>query len=213
MEHQEDIVFHLTENTDEGETSLENGAACSESIYRALLKIIDESKVEDTVNGKYIVQEEDLEVKDLNITEEEFTQLKAFGMKYFSKDAFRSLESNYDVCLKHEGYIFPAYTDTEDPYWLFYYPSKLSALGDVREDSTISGYWLDQMGDSLTYKLLFSKEETSMKAMSIVKCDANDPASYLFLRREIPLKHNAVVTIPQEFHISVISCLKTQGFV
>ena len=44
-----------------------------------LSKIIDESKVQGVLTGEYVVQEEDLEVKDLNLTEDEFEAFKDLG--------------------------------------------------------------------------------------------------------------------------------------
>ena len=71
------------------------------------------------------------------------------------------------------------------------------------------------MGTGLTNKLLLTKEETLIQAVSIVKSDENEPTSHLFHRKKIPLQQDAVVTVhvPQEFHDSVVSCLKTHGFV
>jgi hypothetical protein len=208
MEQQQNIVFQLSKVITP-ETSREKGI---ENIRSVLSKIIDKCKVEDVVSGKYIVQEEDLEVKDLNLTENEFETLKDLGNKSFSKDAFQSLASNYEVCSKHEGYIFPAYTDSDDPYWLFYYPYKLSQLGNLQNGSMISGYWLNKTKNEHSYKLLLSNEETSIQSVSIVKCDGNEPTSHLFLRQKILLQQNAVVTVPLEFHDSIVSCLKTHGF-
>ena len=102
MEHQANIVFQLIETSREEESETE----CSETICRVFLKIIDVCKVDDTVTGKYIIQEDAVEVQDLNLTKNEFETLKDIWKNYFSQDAFQLLASNYEVCSKHEGYIF-----------------------------------------------------------------------------------------------------------
>ena len=78
--------------------------------------------------------------------------------------------------------------DTDDPYWLFYYPLQLSQFGILQASSLISGYWLVGTNKEHEYRLLVSKEKATIRATSIVKCDENDQASYLFLHKKILLE-------------------------
>ena len=76
--------------------------------------------MEETLTEKYIIQEEDLEVADLNLTDSQFQILEGVGKKYFFQDTFNLLASNYEVC-----------TNMKDIYFLF-----------IRILMTLTGYFI-----------------------------------------------------------------------
>ena len=57
---------------------------------------------------------------DLSLKDSRFQILQNMGRKYLAQDTFKSLVTNYEMCAKNDGYVFPVFTDTGNPYWLFY---------------------------------------------------------------------------------------------
>ena len=72
---------------------------------------------------------------DLNLKDSRFQILQNMGRKYLTQDTFKLLVSNYEMCAKNDGYIFPVFfTDTGNPYWLFYYPLQVPQLSNLQAD-------------------------------------------------------------------------------
>ena len=168
MAHQENIVFCLTpkDNSCNAQVTNSNSIVISEDARKALCKVVDEDRVDEVVAGKAILEESDVEVTDIQLSEYEFQLLTSECKKHFTEDAWKSLNGNFESCRDHEGYVLPVYTESKDPYWLFYYPAKNSELQNLEPGTKISGYWLNLM-EQFKYELLYSKNRMSIDAVSI----------------------------------------------
>lgn len=214
MANQENIVFHLTPkddscNADSCNAEITNSIVLSEDARKALCKVVDEDRVNEVVAGKALLEESDVDVTDIQLNDTEFTLLTLECKKLFTEDAWKSLNGNFESCRDHEGYVLPVYTESEDPYWLFYYPGKNSELQNLEPGRKICGYWLDQM-EKCKYELLYSKNKMSIHAVSIISNSAEE--KNLFLRQTIGLWNKNAITVSESFDRAVIACLKTQGY-
>ena len=149
------------------------------------------------------------------LNEREFQFLTEKCVKYFTDDGWQSMKANYESTCEHKGYILPVYTESEDPYWLFYYPGKISNLQNMEPETKVWGYWLNKTKKQLTYELILCKNTMSIDAINIIgtvfddEMNSHDP---VFLRKEVLLKSKSLVTVPESFHNRVIACLKEYGF-
>lgn len=178
-----------------------------EEYSRVLHKIIDEDKIAACLSKHALVTEQDMEVSDLDLLTSEYHILVTDLKDHFEKDAMTSLIANYQCCLTHKGYVLPVYTDTSEPYWLFYYPGTSSEIEGFIPEDKIRGYWLNKSSD-LEYKVLASK--TSITALNVV-C-LNGELGTLRLKRNISIQEGSTISIPIEFNSSVLTCLEEQGF-
>jgi hypothetical protein len=209
MAHQENIVFCLTPKDNSCNAQVTNSIVISEDARKALCKVVDEDRVDEVVAGKAILEESDVEVTDIQLSEYEFQLLTSECKKYFTEDAWKSLNGNFESCRDHEGYVLPVYTESKDPYWLFYFPGKNSELQNLEPGTKISGYWLNLM-EQFKYELLYSKNRMSIDAVSIISNSGEE--NNLFLRQAIALRNKNVIIVPESFHKRVLACLETQGF-
>lgn len=211
MAHQENIVFNLTpkDNSGNGSADADVTNIISQDARKALCKVVDGDRVDEVVAGRAAFEESDLEVTDIQLSEYEFQLLTSECKKYFTEDAWKSLNGNYESCCEHEGYVLPVYTESKDPYWLFYYPGKNSELQNLEPGTKINGYWLN-LKEQHDYELLFSKNKMSIDAVSIIS--DSDEENNLILKQAIALWNKNVVTVPESFHNRVLACLETHGF-
>ena len=204
MEHEQSITFQLTDDLNE-QRSVNNAKALN-----VVSKVVDSEKVAAVMDGKAVIEESDLEVIDIVIDEDEFQLLITDYKEYFSKDALTSLQANYDrVRHNHEGYILPVYTETSEPYWLFYYPGKKSDIQRNAPQTKILGYWLDRTKEKLKYQVLL--EKVSINHKNIIQGDDKTP--FLALQKKVELRSESLVAIPECFNDSILFFLKKQGFV
>ena len=216
MKHQEDISFHLTPNSSVSSSNEDTDAPSSSKddtsldVYtKVLSKVVDENLVNEILAGKLLIEEKELEVIDLQLNKQEFQFLTEKCSKFFTKDAWKSLKANFECACEHEGYILPVYTESKEPYWLFYYPGKISDLDGVQEETKIWGYWLDQTKEKLIYELILSAKTMSIDAINVIGEKTHEP---LFLRRKVVLKNKSLLVLPESFHKRVIACLERHGF-
>lgn len=220
MNHQDDICFHLTPNANvnnSNEDAPPNGDkddSSSSDVYKVLSKVVDEDLVNDILAGKCLIEETELEVTDLQLNEREFQFLAEKCLKYFTEEGWQSMKANYESACEHKGYILPVYTESKDPYWLFYYPDKISNLQNMEPETKVWGYWLNKTKKHLTYELILCKNTMSIDAVNIIgkasqEIDSHEP---LFLRKEVLLKRKSLVIVPEFFHNHIIACLKEYGF-
>ena len=202
MAHQGNIVFHLTPKDNSCNSQ-------SEDACMALCKVVDEDRVDEVVAGRAILEESDIEVIDIQLSEYEFQLLTSECKKHFTEEAWKSLHGNFESCHDHQGYVLPVYTESKDPYWLFYYPGKNSELKNLEPGTKISGHWLNLV-EQFKYELLYSKNTMSIDAVSIISTSSEEKD--LFLRQAIALRNKNVITVPESFHKHVLACLETQGF-
>jgi hypothetical protein len=203
MAHQENIVFCLSPKDNSCGAQVTNSIVISEDARKALCKVVDEDRV------KAILEESDVEVTDIQLSEYKFQLLTSECKKHFTEDAWKSLNGNFESCRGHEGYVLPVYIESKDPYWLFYYPGKNSELQNLEPGTKISGYWLNQM-EQFKSELLYSKNRMSIDAVSIISNSSEE--NNLFLRQAIALWNKNVITVLESFHKRVLACLETQGF-
>ena len=116
---------------------------------------------------------------------------------------------SFESCCDREGYVLSVYTESEDPYWLFYYPGKNSELQNLEPGRKICGYWLNQM-EKCKYELLYSKNKMSINAVCIISNSAEE--KNLFLGQTIGLWNKNTITVPESFDRAVIAFSKTQGY-
>ncbi|XP_028400764.1 uncharacterized protein LOC114523901 [Dendronephthya gigantea] len=202
MMNAEEIIFHITRERNINDSKLTHDPLASTS-----------ELIPEVVSGKYSIEEKDLEVKDLQITEQEFQHLTTRFRKYFTEDGWNSLKGNYESACNHEGYIIPVYTESDKPYWLFYYPGKISNLLSLEPNAEVWGYWLNQTKEQWQYELIFSNKKMSINAINIISVQENGSSEPILLRRKIVLKRRSQVVVCQSFHDRVIACLENYGYV
>lgn len=100
-----------------------------------------------------LIAEKDLEV-DIDLMKSEFNLLTTELSNHFETDAMTALVANYKISKAHRDYVLPVYTDTEEPYWLFYYPGNSTKIEGLHPEDRIWGNWLNKTHQRLQYKLL-----------------------------------------------------------
>lgn len=187
------------------------GIDTSLDAFKILGKVVEEEKIPGVVGGREFIEESDLEVKELELSEDEFQLLVTKFQQYFTNDALSSLHANYESYCNHEGYILPVYTEAEEPYWLFYHPGKKTELENLQPHDKLWGYWLNTT-QKLNYELL-ANEKASVNGISIIKYSNEQHSSmYLSLRRSLELENKTTILISESFHENVVACLKKNGF-
>jgi hypothetical protein len=86
MAHQENIVFHLTLKDNSCNAQVTNSIVISEDARKALYKVVDEGRVDEVVAGKAILEESDIEVTDIQLSEYEFQLLTSECKKHFTEN-------------------------------------------------------------------------------------------------------------------------------
>ena len=176
---------------------------------RILEKIIDGDKVARVLSGDEQILEQDLEVLNLDLLAREFHVLISDLNRCFEKDAFLALIANYQSGLSHEGYVLPLYTESEEAFWLFYFPGSSCKIEKLHPEDKIWGYWLDKTSTELEYKLLHDKK-ACINALNVVTF--NGEVGSLRLKHSIPLHNGATIALPLDFKLSILRCLNEQGF-
>ncbi|XP_028403475.1 uncharacterized protein LOC114526156 isoform X2 [Dendronephthya gigantea] len=215
MNAQEGIVFQL-----EPEPSITHSdPAVTEEIdpqqaelQHILCKVVDQEKALQVVTDQICIEESDMEVTDLALTDMEYNLLTTNYRNCFTEDALTALAANYKSFSNHKGYILPVYTDTEDAYWLFYFPDKMSDLLNQHSQQQIWGYWLNATEDKLTFKLIMSKNKVSIDTLNIITKE-NNSSSFLFLQKTLLLKTKTTVNLPEPFHDQIYAILNEYGFI
>lgn len=109
-----------------------------------------------------------------------------FCRDYFTFETFDSLKAAYNTHNSHSKYIFPVCTVSEDKYWLFYSPGRMSDVTELQEYTRLSGYCLHPCS-GLCYKLLLSNEKEFIEGVNIIPRRI-EPNHYLFLKKSLELK-------------------------
>lgn len=204
MKAAENITFHLLENKSPlVHSEVSNEYANHESV---LSKVIGKEKIAACLTKHQLIVEDDLEVVSLDLLASEFNILTTELSHCFEKDAMTSLVSNYKSTMTHRGYILPAYTDSDEPYWLFFHAGKSVEIEGLQPEDTIWGYWLDKIPQKLQYKLLVPNKKTSIVALNLI-CHQNKELGSLRLRKSIPIKNGVEITLPSDFDQSIQECL------
>ena len=157
IEHANDIQFIITDN---GQVGSEDtfwqvlNESEKEEYSNILKKIVNNEKVSSCILKNEVIEEHDLEVTNLDLSKREFDILATKLNHIFKSDALTTLTANYESSRVQQGYILPVYTDTDEPYWLFYYPGSADAIEALSAEDKIWGYWLDKTDDALTYDML-----------------------------------------------------------
>ena len=171
-------------------------------------KILDNDKIAGCLSREKRIFEQDLQVTNLDLLANEFRLLVTDLSDHFEKDAILSLISNYQSSLTHQGYVLPVYTDTEEPYWLFYFPGGSCEMESLHSQDKIWGCWLDKTSSNLEYRLLLNR--SSIVALNVV-CYDGELGSLRF-KTNISLCDGVSIVLPSDFHASILKCLKEQGF-
>lgn len=205
MEHANEIQFIITDN---GQDPMLNESEKKE--YRNILKkIVSDEKVSSCILKNEVIEEQDLEVTDLDLSKREFDLLATKLNHVFKSDALTTLAANYESSRVHQGYILPVYTDTDEPYWLFYYPGSADAIEALSAEDKIWGYWLDKTNDALTYDML-KNVKTFIIGLNMI-CPQEKELGSLRYKSSILDTCNRI-TIPSSFDKSILECLAEQGF-
>ena len=93
MQCQDDIVFNITPDALSSSSTSEN----SNNLFYALCKVVDKEKASQVVTKGVALAESDLEVIDLELSEQEYQLLVNQRSECFSKDAMTSLKVNYET--------------------------------------------------------------------------------------------------------------------
>lgn len=209
MKGAENITFHLLENESPlVHTEVSDKYANHEMV---LSKVIGKEKIAACLTKHQLIVEDDLEVVSLDLLASDFIILTTELSHCFEKDAMTSLVSNYKSTLAHHGYILPVYTDSDEPYWLFYHPGKSVEIEGIQPEDKVWGYWLDKTPQKLQYKLLVQNKTTSIVALNLIFYHDKELGS-LRLRKSIPVKNGTEITLPSDFDKSILECLTKQGF-
>ncbi|XP_028416465.1 uncharacterized protein LOC114540547 [Dendronephthya gigantea] len=179
--------------------------------YRSVLKKIidDDSVISSCLLKNILIKESDLNVIDIDLSKSEFSLVTTKLKELFDADALAALVANYKSGEAHQGYILPVYTDTDEPYWLFYYPGSADGIELLSTEDKIFGYWLDKTKKEFTnttYKLL--NEKTCIVGLNVISDQDKGPGT-LRLKRAIL---NGQISIPSSFDTSVLECLAKQDF-
>ena len=165
----------------------------------------DENLVAEFLAGKLLIEEKQLEVTDL-LNKQEFQFLTQKCLKFFTKDGWKSPKANDECACEHEGHILPVYTESKEPYWLFYYPGKILDLHGMQEKTKIWGYWLDQTMEKLIYELILGYLKGRIAADILSICFLPDRKFTVFVY-SFSQKYKYSVPPQQELCESCISLL------
>ena len=177
-------------------------------VYRSILnKIVDDEKVSSCILKNEVIEEHDLEVTNLDLSKTEFDILSKKLNHVFERDALTTLAANYESSRFHQGYILPVYTDTDEPFWLFYYPTSADAFEALSAEDKIWGYWLDKRNEALTYDIL-ENVKTCIIGLNMI-CSQEKEIDSLRYKSSIL---DARINIPSSFDKSILECLAEQGF-
>ena len=148
-----------------------------------------------------------MEVTNLDLSKREFDILATKLNHIFKSDALTTLTANYQSSRVHQGYILPVYTDTDEPYWLFYYPGSADAIEALSAEDKIWGYLLDKTDNALTYDML-KNVKTFIIGLNMICSQEKELGS---LRYKSSISETRI-TIPSSFDKSILECLAEQGF-
>lgn len=211
MKNAENVKFTLKEEEPEFDSLGQLPSTIKETSYFQILqKIVDMEKITACLSKHELIAEKDLEV-DIDLMESEFNLLTTELSNHFETDAMTALVANYKISKAHRGYVLPVYTDTEEPYWLFYYPGTSAKIEGLHPEDKISGHWFDKTHQKLQYELLVEKRETFITALNLV-CPQNKELGSLRLKRSITVEKSATINVSLDFDTSILACLKRQGF-
>ena len=210
MEHANDIQFIITDN---GQVGSEDtfwqvlNESEKEEYSNILKKIVNNEKVSSCILKNEVIEEHDLEVTNLDLSKREFDILATKLNHIFKSDVLTTLTANYQSSRVHQGYILPVYTDTDEPYWLFYYPGSADAIEALSAEDKIWGYWLDKTDDALTYHML-KNVKTFIIGLNMICSQEKELGS---LRYKSSISETRI-TIPSSFDKSILECSAEQGF-
>ena len=208
MKNAEKIKFNITPK-DVGLAPSQGQETITQAAKQKLFKkILDNKKIAGCLSRENRIFEQDLQVTNLDLLANEFRLLVTDLSDHFEKYAILSLISNYQSSLTHQGYVLPVYTDTEEPYWLFYFPGGSCEMESLHSQDMIWEYWLDKTSSNLEYRLLLNR--SSIVALNVV-CYDGELGSLMF-KTIISLCDGASIVLPSDFHASILKCLKEQGF-
>jgi hypothetical protein len=210
MERANDIRFTLTENSqvDNERRFWQSLNEDDRKVYRSILcKIANDEKVSSCILKNELIMEPDMVTANLDLSKKEFDILMTKLKHVFDKDALTSLTANYEHSKAHNGYILPVYTDTEDPYWLFYYPGSGDAIEAWSHEDKIWGYWLDKTDEKLTYNLM-KNLKTFVMGVNLICFQEKELGSLRYRSCIVDTQ----ITIPLSFDKCILQCLAEQNF-
>lgn len=211
MKNAQNIHFKIIESPQVEKVLTENRKYSDQEreCYRSVLKkvVFEEAKVSMCLIRNKLIEECDLVVTDVDLTKSELDLLTGKLKNFFKPDAFATLIANCKSSRTHEGYILPVYTDSDEPYWLFYYPGAAEGIESLSTEDKIWGYWLDKTSSELTYKLI-KTQKTNIIGLNLI-CYQDKELGTLRLKTKI---FTSQISIPFGFHTSVLECLAKQDF-
>ena len=154
MQGADQIYFTLkstNSSADESPTSVSENRS-DDDICKVLEKIAGEAAAKRAVEGGKI-EEEEVEVIDLQLSEAERLALYATGMRYFTPDAWLSVGVNIQHLNEPASVILPIYTEAQERLWLFQTISKPARIMKSVPTTKTRGHWLDLTDDG-SYALL-----------------------------------------------------------
>ena len=105
------------------------------------------------------IEESDVEVINLELSEEEKILLYSRCKPNFTEDAWVAVGKNMKHSQEEKPLILPVYTEAEERFWLFYAITKPTQIQQTGPLTKITGYWLD-LRPTEGYKVLDSEQVT-----------------------------------------------------
>lgn len=145
-----DVKFVLNDNGTESldvETSGPNPlkkTITMEAVKQLLTKIAGTQAAENAINSlEKKIEEEDVEVVNLLLTEEERILLYSSCKDFFTDDAWLAVGENLKHCNDIKKIVLPIYTEADERFWLFHTVAKPSFIQKCRPFTKIKGHWMD----------------------------------------------------------------------
>ncbi len=152
------FVLHTTDGGEQMDHSLLQAGIESqpplEDVNSLLTKVAGKDAADRVIaEPEARIEEEEIEVMDLQITEEERDLLYNSCGNYFSSDAWFAVGQNMRHSNATENLLLPVYTTAEEKFWLFRSNDKPSRISKCLFSTKIRGQWLDLQGNG-TYRFL-----------------------------------------------------------
>ena len=174
MEAKEDIRFVISgsSSSDQGTSSNLEKNASDSIILRVLTAVVGEDAAKDVVTNQRKVKEEEVEVEELQLSQEDRLLLYGCCRSFFDDDSWAAAGGNLHHQGESKGVILPVCTEADgEPFWLFYTSQKVSSVLKSHAKTNIKGYWFDADDTTVgNYKLLHLNNDT-ISVTNVIKSE------------------------------------------
>ena len=179
-------------------------------LLHILSKIVDLRVAEDALNNGKVIEEHQLEVVNLSLTNEDILVLLGQGRQYFASDAWQALGANVKVFLsqgREKGVVVPCFNQAEEPYWLFYIPGEFcNIFSKLTDQKRFNGYWLDLQSANTHTDYILLKNMCKIVGKNIIKSDNDVP---LYIKATLNIESETFFHEPSVFHDTTIRVLRS----